>query len=130
MSARAKSPPAATALSGAKRRGRSVPRRRVTAPNPADKSESAGFPDDQRGGRAGVQLVVGALQLGAQLGDPGPQRVDVRLEFDDPFDAGQVDALVLREALHLAQQRDVTRRVAASPSAGAARSHQAEAVVL
>src|SRR5947209_15366227 len=52
------------------------------------------------------------------------------LELEDPFDAGQVHALVLRQPLHLAEHRDVTRRVATAAPAGAARRDEPDAVVL
>ena len=54
---------------------------------------------------------------------PRLQRLDLRLEVDDPLDAGEVDAVLLREPLHLAEQGDVARAVpaaAAGRAAGAA----------
>ncbi len=91
-----------------------------------------GCPDDESGRRrvARRQLGTRVVEFGGQFGDALAQRVDVGLELDDAFDAGEVDALVLREALHLAQQRDVARRVAPPAAAGASRRDQAEPVVL
>ena len=40
------------------------------------------------------------------------QRLDLVGQLDDPLDAGEVDALVLGQPLHLTQQRDVMRGVA------------------
>jgi hypothetical protein len=37
------------------------------------------------------------------------QLVGHLLQLDDPFDTGQVDALLLGEPLHLPEQRDVAR---------------------
>ena len=82
-------------------------------------------PHEQRCGRAAVRIQLGDKRCSScvhQLRYPDLQRVDVRLELDDPLDAGQVDALVLREPLHLAQQRDVARRVAPPAAAGPARA--------
>src|SRR5687767_14719917 len=56
--------------------------------------------------------------------------MDLGLELEDPLDADQVDAFLLREALDLAQQLDVAQRVAAAAATGAPRRHEAEAVVL
>ena len=88
-----------------------------------------GPPDDERGvggsrtpGRVGSRRGSAArwrsagpreLQLLEQLVHPGLQRLDLRLELDDPLDAGEVDAVLLREPLHLAEQGDVPRAVAA-----------------
>ena len=47
------------------------------------------------------------LQLGEELLDPALQLVDELLQLDDPLDAGEVHALLLRQPLHLAEQRDV-----------------------
>ena len=58
-----------------------------------------------------------ASSSSGQLVEPAPQLVDQLLQLDDPLDAGQVDALLLGEPLHLAQQRDVAGRVA-PPAAG------------
>src|SRR3954447_5826772 len=49
------------------------------------------------------------IQLGLQLRNARAQRVDVRFELEDAFDAGQVDALVLAESLDLTKQRDIAR---------------------
>ena len=92
----------------------------------------AAAPDDERGGRAagGVQLGVKLLEVGHQLGYPRLQRVDMGLELDDAFDAGEVHALVLRESLHLAQQGHIARRIAPPAADRPARGDQAEPVVL
>src|SRR5699024_7983969 len=74
---------------------------------------------------AGTQPV----DLLAHLGDLFAQVLDLGGEFDDPPDALQVDALVLRQALDLAQQGDVTARVAASAACGAGRDDQPDPVV-
>ena len=67
--------------------------------------------------------------LVGQFGRPGAQRIDLRLEFDDPPDAGPVHPVVLAELLHLAQQFDIATRIAAATTGGAAGRHQALAVV-
>src|SRR5690606_8070093 len=66
-----------------------------------------------------------------------PQPVDLvleaahpLLEVEDPLDAGEVDALLDREPLHLTEQLDVTDGVAPAPAAGAGRGDDPEAVVL
>ena len=74
--------------------------------------------------------MLGQLELLEQLVHPGLQRLDPRLEVDDPLDAGEVDAVLLREPLHLAEQRDVPRAVPAAAAGGAAGADQAEPVVL
>jgi hypothetical protein len=51
------------------------------------------------------------------------------LEFQDPLDPGEVDAVLLGEALYLAQDQDVAQRVAAPPAGGPAGGDQAEPVV-
>ena len=82
---------------------------------------AARAPHHQRRRRTAArdEFGVRVVELGGELGDPALQRVDLRLEFDDPLDAGEVDALVLGEPLHLAQQRDVAGGVA--PPAAAVR---------
>ena len=70
-----------------------------------------------------------ALQLVGQLGEPRLQRLDLVGQLDDALDAGEVDALVLRQPLHLAQQVDVVLRVASAAAGTALRADQAEPVV-
>ena len=78
----------------------------------------------------GGQLGPRTIEFGHQLDDPRAQGVDMRLELDDALDAGQVDAVLLGQALHLAQQSDITCRVPASAAPGTTRGHQPEPVVL
>jgi Transposase len=100
--------------------------------SPLSARAARGLPDDQRGLRHAAcgQFRVRMVEFGGEFGDPLPQRVDVRFQLDDPLDAGQVDAVLLRQPLHLAQQCDVAGGVAAPAAAGPARGHQAEPVVL
>jgi hypothetical protein len=58
------------------------------------------------------------------------QRADLVLEFQDPLDPGEVDALVLGQALDLAQLGDVARTVTAAAAGRSARGDEADAVVL
>lgn len=46
-------------------------------------------------------------ELVEEIGDPAAQGVDLMGQFDDPLDAGEVDAFFLTEALNLAQERHV-----------------------
>ena len=76
------------------------------------------------------------LQLGAQLGDlrvqlgqPQPALLLRALQLQDPLDPGQVDALLLGEALDLPQDQDVPQRVPAAAAAGPAGGDEAEPVV-
>ena len=64
----------------------------------------------------------GVLEVFLEFGDPVAQRVDSVLQLEDPLDAGEVDALLLGEPLHLAEQRDVAGRVAPAAAGGAARA--------
>src|SRR3712207_6999213 len=52
----------------------------------------------------------------------------LRLEVDDPLDPGQVDAVLLGEPLHLAQEGHVARAVPPAATGGAPRAHQPQAV--
>src|SRR4051812_48216220 len=79
-------------------------------------SPAVGLPDHQRGRR-----LAGLLQLGQQRLDLPLQRLDLLLERDDPLDPGEVDALLLGQPLHLAQQRHVPGRVAPAAAGGPAR---------
>ena len=58
------------------------------------------------GGGAGGHEVLGRLV------EPGAELVDLLLQLDDPLDAREVDALLLRQPLHLAEQGDVAGGVA------------------
>ena len=69
-------------------------------------------PNRRHGGLGRDPPALGELELLEQLVHPGLQRLDPRLELDDPLDAGEVDAVLLGQPLHLAQQRDVPRAVA------------------
>ena len=51
----------------------------------------------------------GPLDLGLQLAHAHLERGDLTAQLQDAADAFEVDALLLREALHLAQQRDIAR---------------------
>src|SRR5699024_1509761 len=64
-----------------------------------------------------------------QLRHPAAERVGLRGEIDDPLDAGEVDALVLTEPLHLTQQGHVLERVPTTAAPGAFRGDDAQAVV-
>ena len=44
-----------------------------------------------------------------QFADAAAQRVDLVGQFDDPLDAGEVDAFFLAESLHLPQHRDIAQ---------------------
>ena len=61
-------------------------------------------------GRAGNS--GGPADLLGHLDDARLQRLDLVGQLDDPLDAGEVDALVLGQPLHLSQQSDVMRGVA------------------
>ncbi len=67
---------------------------------------------------------------GGQLANLAAQGGNFVLQCQDPLDAGQADALLLGEPLHLAQQRDIARRLASPAALGAGRGYQPEPVVL
>src|SRR4051794_4096769 len=142
----------ASCSSGARRWTRS-PRR---SPDPCAIGSAAGTPDDQGLGPAGAargalpgtrgnditsaarredagtgaEHATGPLELGGELTDAGLQRRHLVLEVQDALDAGQADALVLGEPLHLAQPRHVPGGVATAAPAGARGGDEAEPVVL
>src|SRR5690606_22670809 len=70
------------------------------------------------------------LQLVVQVEDGLPELLHLLLQLQDPLDPGEVDALLLGEPLHLAQEPDVAHRVAPTAAGGPARPDQAQPVVL
>ena len=74
-------------------------------------------------------LARNATNSSAQFLQPGLQCLNLIGELDDALDAGQVDALVLREPLHLAQQIDIMLRIAAPTTGCTARADQPEPIV-
>ncbi len=74
---------------------------------------------------------VYVISVAAELSGlhPQVQRVDLVGQLDNALDAGQIDALVLGQPLHLTQQVHVVLRIPPSPTGSAARADQAEAVV-
>ena len=61
---------------------------------------------------------MGRRELLGELGDPAAQRLDLVLQLEDPGDAGEGYAFLLREALDLTEQCDVALGVAAPAPAG------------
>jgi hypothetical protein len=64
-----------------------------------------------------------------QLLHPGAEVVDLVLHVQDPADALQIDALILREPLDQAEPRNVACRVASTPLGRTPRRDQAHPVV-
>ena len=94
----------------------------------------ARLPDHQRGALGhdrDITALPGAqpVQLISHLGQPGLKRLDLVGQLDDPFDAGQVDTLVLGQPLHLAEEVDVALRVAAAAARTTLGAHQTESVI-
>src|SRR3954468_13384862 len=79
---------------------------------------------------AGGEPVAQLLDLAAEAVDLVAQPVVLQLQLEDALDPREVDALVLAEPLHLAQQGDVTSRVAPSAPRRPPRRDQPEPVVL
>lgn len=103
--------------------------------SPATRARApARFPDDQGGAlrhHRDLAALVGTQhrQLLSHLLQPGLQRLDLTGQFNNALDAGQVDPLVLREVLHLAQQLDVMQGIAAPATGGAPRADQPKTIV-
>src|SRR4051794_26426293 len=110
-----------------------------SSPSTARSVPVARSPDDQGGagtalwhevapvgrgdrGLGGDPAGLRGLELLEQLVHAGLQRLDPRLQLDDPLDARQVDAVLLGQPLHLAQQCDVAGAVTAATAGGAARA--------
>src|ERR1700746_4013067 len=78
------------------------------------------------------RLVEGGFEVcgtGAEGGIALSKRGDLALEFEDPADTLEADPA--RSQLgHLAQEFDVSQRIAPSTTAGATRRHDAQPVVL
>ena len=100
--------------------------RAATGRHGDDLARAPGREHPPRRGRPGAQL----LELVAQPVGLVAQPVVLDLELEDPLDPGEVDALLLRQALHLAEQRDVARGVAPAAAGGRARDDETEPVVL
>src|SRR5690625_163537 len=84
-------------------------------------------PHGQSGAVRGYRKIV---RRTGELRQTCAQLVDLVLQFQDPFDAHEVDAVLLGQALHFAQPVNVAWRVTATAAGGTARRHQAEPVVL
>src|SRR5690606_41607953 len=63
--------------------------------------------------------------LGRELGEPAAHGLHLRLEVEDPLDAGQADALV-GQPLDLAQPVDVPGGVASAAAPGRSEEHTSE----
>jgi len=50
---------------------------------------------------------VDGVKLASYFSEPLPQRSDVVLQLENPFDTSEIDALLLRKPLHLAHLGDV-----------------------
>ena len=84
---------------------------------------------DTREPMSDIAARTGPGQFHRQFGDPRLQRLHLVGQLDDALDTGQVDALVLGQALNLPKQLDIAFGIAPSAAHGALRADQTEPVV-
>ena len=90
-------------------------------------------PDEARepggNGPGGLELSPQLADLGVHLREQLPAAALGQLKLQDALDPGQVDAFLLGQPLHLAQDQDVAQRVTAAAARRPAWRDQAEPVV-
>src|ERR1700747_2788483 len=69
------------------------------------------------------------LDIGSHFLEPVLQRRDLVGQLDNAFDPSQIDALVLRQTLHFAEQLDVVLRITAPTTGTTAGADEAEPVI-
>ena len=96
-------------------------RHEAFAPGSGVTATTAQLGQPGRHSAGGFELHPQLGDLGVQLGDEPPSLLEFPVLVQDQLDAGEVDALFLRQPLDLTQRQDVPHRVAPAPALAAAR---------